>query len=322
MKKWLSMMLAVVATTAALTAHGQAFPSRPITLVVGFPPGGGVDIVARQLAEKLGDVLGQHVVVENRAGAAGNVAMDSVARAKPDGYTLLMGNLGMLCANPALYPKLTFDPAKDFAPIARVVVTPLVAVVPVALQAQSMDQFVALARSKPGALNFASGGNGNINHLAGELLKLQTRIDIQHVPYKGSAPALTDLVAGRVELLIDGGNVVQPFVQQGTVRALAVTGETRSPSFPNVPTAKEAGLPDFVIYGWQGVLAPAGTPPAVIDRIGAAIGQSLASPELRTRLAGQGTDPAFTSPAEFATFIAAERKRWTEVIGTAKIVVD
>jgi tripartite-type tricarboxylate transporter receptor subunit TctC len=325
--RWMSRVVAAAAMAFAamgfaLGAHGQAFPARPITLVVGFPPGGGVDIVARQLAEKLGDVLGQHIVVENRAGAAGNVAMDYVARAKPDGYTLLMGNLGMLCANPALYPKLAFDPAKDFTPIARVVVTPLVAVVPAALEAQTMEQLIALARGQPGALNFASGGNGNINHLAGELLKLQTGIDIQHVPYKGSAPALADLVAGRVQLLIDGGNVVQSFVQQGSVRALVVTGEARSPSFPNVPTAKEAGLPNFVIYGWQGVLAPTGTPPAVIERLNAAIGQSLASPDLRARLMGQGTDPAYTSAVDFATFIAAERKRWTEVISTAKIVVD
>ena len=303
-------------------AAAQSFPARPVTLVVGFPPGGGVDIVARQLADTLSEVLGQRVIVDNKAGAAGNVAMEYVARAKPDGYTLLMGNLGMLCANPSLYPGASFDPAKDFAPIARVVVTPLVAVVPATLPVQTMEQFIALARSKPGELNFASGGNGNINHLAGELLKMQTGVKMQHVPYKGSAPAITDLVAGRVQLLIDGANVVQPFVQQGTVRALALTGSTRSASMPNLVTAKEAGLPNFVIYGWQGVLAPTGTPPAVLERLNAAIGEALAKPELKARLSGQGTEPAFTSAAEFRDYIAAERKRWSEVITTAKIVAE
>ncbi|MEO8739881.1 MAG: tripartite tricarboxylate transporter substrate binding protein [Casimicrobiaceae bacterium] len=315
-------IVALCTLALSLSASAQTYPTRPISLVVGFPPGGGVDIVARQLAEKLQEVLGQPIVVENRAGAAGNVAMDYVARAKPDGYTLLMGNLGMLSANPALYPKLTFDPAKDFVPIARVVTTPLVIVVPASLKAQNLDEFIALARAKPDEMNFASGGNGNINHLAGELLKLQAGIQMQHVPYKGSAPALTDVVAGRDQLLIDGGNVVQAFVQQGTLRALAITGETRSSSFPNVPTAKEAGLPNFVIYGWQGVLAPAGTPAAVIDRLTAAIKQTLATPELNAKLAGQGTYPAFMPAPEFVSFIAAERKRWTEVITRAKIVAD
>jgi len=243
-------------------------------------------------------------------------------RAKPDGYTLLMGNLGMLTANPALYPKLSFDPAKDFAPIARVVVTPLVAVVPAALPAQTMAQFVALMRSKPNQLNFGSGGNGNINHLAGELLKLQTKTQIQHVPYKGSAPALADLVGGRIELMIDGGNFVQPFIKDGRARALVVTGETRSPALPDVPTAKESGLPEFVIYGWQGVLAPAGTPQAIIDRLSQDIAKGLAAPDLKNRLSAQGTEPAYLPPAEFRAYIAGEEKRWAEVIRSAKITLD
>jgi len=320
--KGIAVMVAAVAGLLAAPLHAQPFPSRPIQLVVGFPPGGGVDIVARQLAEKLSEVLGQRVVVENKAGAAGNVAMEYVARAKPDGYTLLMGNLGMLSANPALYRNLSFDPAKDFVPIARVVVTPLVAVVPAALPVKSLADFVALAKSKPGELNFGSGGNGNINHLAGELFKMQTGTKIQHIPYKGSAPALSDLVAGRIQLMIDGGNVVQPFVTAGTVRAIAMTGEQRAASAPNVPTAREAGLSDFVIYGWQGVLAPAGTPAEVIDRLNADIGKALADPALRSRLSGQGTEPAFSSAADFRAFIAAENKRWGDVVRSANITVD
>jgi tripartite-type tricarboxylate transporter receptor subunit TctC len=320
--KGIAMLVAAVAALVAAPLQAQPYPSRPIQLVVGFPPGGGVDIVARQLAEKLSEVLGQRVVVENKAGAAGNVAMEYVARAKPDGYTLLMGNLGMLSANPALYRNLSFDPAKDFAPIARVVVTPLVAVVPAALPVKSLADFIALAKSKPGELNFGSGGNGNINHLAGELLKMQTGTKIQHIPYKGSAPALSDLVAGRIQLMIDGGNVVQPFVTAGTVRAIAMTGEQRAASAPTVPTAREAGLPDFVIYGWQGVLAPAGTPADVIERLNADIGKALADPALKARLSGQGTEPAFSSAADFRAFIAAENKRWGDVVRNANITVD
>ncbi len=316
------ILLAAGVFAVAHAASAQAYPDKPIQLIVGFPPGGGVDIVARQLADKLSELLGQRIVVENKAGAAGNVAMEYVARAKPDGYTLLMGNLGMLTANPALYPKLSFDPAKDFVPVARVVVTPLVVVVPASLSAQTMADFVALMRAKPGELNFGSGGNGNINHLAGELLKLQTSTQIQHVPYKGSAPALADLVGGRIQLMIDGGNVVQPFLQDGRARALAVTGDTRSPALPNVPTAKEVGMPDFVIYGWQGVMAPTGTPQPIIDRLTREIAKALASTDLKTRLSAQGTEPAYLPPAEFQAYIAAEAKRWAEVIRTAKITVD
>ncbi|MDQ6620560.1 MAG: tripartite tricarboxylate transporter substrate binding protein [Pseudomonadota bacterium] len=303
-------------------AYAQPYPSHPVQLVVGFPPGGGVDIVARQLAEVLSQQLGQQVMVDNKAGAAGNIAMEYVARAKPDGYTLLMGNLGMLSANPALYPKLSFDPAKDFVPIARVVVTPLIIGVPAALPAKTLTEFIALAKSKPGEFNFGSGGTGNINHLAGELFQMQTGTRIQHVPYKGSAPAMTDLVGGRIQMVIDGANVVQPFATAGNVRALAITGEARAPSLPDLPTAKEAGLPDFVIYGWQGVLAPAGTSPALVAQLNAAIGKALADPALKARLSGQGTEPAFTSAAQFREFITAEQKRWSDVIRTARITVD
>ena len=320
-----SVAVAAIAAAAALLpqpASAQPYPSRPVTLVVGFPPGGGVDIVARQLAERLGAELGTRVVVENKAGAAGNVAMEFVARAAPDGYTLLMGNLGMLAANPALYPKLAFDPAKDFVPIARVVVTPLVAVVPAALPAKTMAEFIALARAKPGEINFGSGGNGNINHLAPELLAMSTGTKMQHVPYKGSAPALADLAGGRIQLMIDGGNVVQPFVKDGRARALMLTGESRSAAMPDVPTAKEAGVPELVVYGWQGVLAPAGTPQAILDRLSAGVGKALASPELASRLSSQGTEPAYQDAAAFRAFIAAETRRWGDVVRAAKITID
>ena len=318
----LRYFLGAALCAAVQVGSAQTFPERPIQLIVGFPPGGGVDIVARQLADKLSAALGQRVVVENKAGAAGNVAMEFVARAKPDGYTLLMGNLGMLSANAALYAKLSFDPAKDFVPVARVVVTPLVAVVPATLPATTTAQFLALARAKPGELNFGSGGNGNINHLAGELLKLQTGTLIQHIPYSGSAPALADLVPGRIQLMIDGGNVVQPFVRDGRARALFVTGDQRSPGLPDVPTAKESGMPEYVIYGWQGILAPTGTSIVTIELLSQAVNKVLAMPDLKARLTGQGTEPAYMPPTEFRNYIAAEQKRWSEVIRSANIKLD
>jgi tripartite-type tricarboxylate transporter receptor subunit TctC len=320
--KFLTSILTAALIAAAPAIHAQAYPDRPVTLIVGFPPGGGVDIVARQLAETLSDSLGQRVVVENRAGAAGNIAMEYVARAKPDGYTLLMGNLGMLTANPVLYPKLSFDASKDFAPVARVVVTPLLAAVPINLPAQNVQQLIAMAKAKPNEMSFGSGGNGNINHLAGELLKLQTGTQIKHVPYKGSAQALTDLMGGHIQLVIDGFNVVQPSVASGKARAIAITSDTRSPAMPHVPTMKEAGLGDLVVYGWQGVLAPASTPSAIIEKLTQEVAKALANPALKARLSGQGTEPSYLNPAQFRSYITGEQARWANVISSAKITLD
>jgi len=318
----LTALTSALLMSAAPAVHAQAFPDRPITLIAGFPPGGGVDIVARQLADTLSTQLGQRVVVDNKAGAAGNIAMDYVAHAKPDGYTLMMGNLGMLAANPVLYPKLGFDASKDFAPIARLVVTPLLAAVPASLPVKSMPEFLALAKRKPGELNFGSGGTGNINHLAGELLKLQTGAQIVHVPYKGSAPSLAALMAGEVQLVIDGFNVVQPAVAGGRARAVGLTGEQRSPALPDVPTFKEQGLPEMVVYGWQGVFAPAGTPQPVIDKLSREVAKALAEPGLKGRLSAQGTEPAYQDPAQFKAYIGAEQARWAKVIKTANIKME
>ena len=318
----LRYFLGAALCAAVQFGSAQTFPERPIQLIVGFPPGGGVDIVARQLAETLSDSLGQRVVVENRAGAAGNIAMEYVARAKPDGYTLLMGNLGMLTANPVLYPKLSFDASKDFAPVARVVVTPLLAAVPINLPAQNVQQLIAMAKAKPNEMSFGSGGNGNINHLAGELLKLQTGTQIKHVPYKGSAQALTDLMGGHIQLVIDGFNVVQPSVASGKARAIAITSDTRSPAMPHVPTMKEAGLGDLVVYGWQGVLAPASTPSAIIEKLTQEVAKALANPALKARLSGQGTEPSYLNPAQFRSYITGEQARWANVISSAKITLD
>ncbi|OZI23824.1 hypothetical protein CAL26_10430 [Bordetella genomosp. 9] len=303
-------------------ALAQTYPDHPITLVVGFPPGGGVDLVARPLAERLSKQLGQPVIVENRGGAAGNIAMDYVARARPDGYTLMIGNLGMLSANPLLYPNLNFNVAKSFAPVARLVVTPLLAAVPAKLPVTSMKQFVDLAKQEPGKMFFGSGGTGNINHLAVELLKMQTGAQITHVPYKGSAPALTALVADEVQLVVDGLNILLPQVKGGMARALAVTGEKRAPALPDVPTMKEAGFPGMTVYGWQGLFVPAGTPQAIVDKLTGEVEKALTDPALAQRLSEQGTDPAFQNAADFQNYITAEQERWGKVIKTANIKVE
>ena len=319
--------LAAALTAASLLGLGAPvmaddYPSRPITLVVGFPPGGGVDMVARQLAPELEKRLGQRIIVENRPGAAATNAMVHVSRAAADGYTLLMGNVGMLAAKPALYPKLPFDTARDFQPVARVVVTPLVAVVPTAVPAKTLDELVKLTKEAGSSFNFGSGGTGDVNHLAGELFKLQSGAQMQHVPYKGSAPAHVDLAGGRIQLMIDGENIVQANVRDGRTRALAITGEKRSASLPEVPTVAEAGFPDLVVYGWQGVMVPAGTPAAIVARLSAAVGQVLSDPGLAERLTKQGTSPAYLDTAAFQAYIDREAKRWADVIRSAKITVE
>ncbi len=309
-------------TLVAAPALGQPYPDKPITLIVGFPPGGGVDMVARQLADRLGKQLKQQVIVENRAGAAGNIAMEYISHARPDGYVLLMGNVGMLTANPLLYPKQAADAVKKLMPVARLVVTPLLAAVPSKAPASNIKQFIELAKSKPNAMFFGSGGSGNINHLAVELLKIQTGIPLTHVPYKGSAPSLTALAANEVQLVVDGVNVVLPQVTGGRARALAITGEKRTPALPEVPTMKEAGYPDLTIYGWQGLFAPAGTPQSVINTLTREVDKALANPDLASRFVKQGTDPAYQNPEEFQKYIASEQARWAKVIRKANIKIE
>ncbi len=325
-----SAVLAVGLLASALTlalgpvapAAAQGYPDRPLTLVVGFPPGGGVDIVARQLAPVLEKTLNQRIVVENRPGAAGNNAMVHVSRAAPDGYTVMMGNLGMLAAKPALFKQLPFDTARDFMPVARLVVTPLVAVVPAELKARTAADLVALSKQTAGGLNFGSGGIGDVNHLAGELLKLRTGAHLTHVPYKGSAPAHVDLAGGQIQLMIDGENIVQANLRAGKTRALFITAARRSAAMPDVPTAAEAGLADLEIHGWQGVLVPAGTPAPVVEKLSSAVRTALADPELSRRLAEQGTAPAYLDGPAFGGYIRNEAQRWAEVIGKAGIKVE
>jgi tripartite-type tricarboxylate transporter receptor subunit TctC len=318
----MSKLILIACLALSFGLQAQEFPSRPVRIIVPFAPGGVADNSARVVAEPLGVRLGQQVIVENRPGASGNIGTQQAAQAAPDGYTLMMGNVGMLAAKPALYPKLPFDTARDFLPVARVVVTPLVAVVPTSVPAKTLQEFVKLTKDGDGSFNFGSGGTGDVNHLAGELFKLQSGARMQHIPYKGSAPAHVDLAGSRIQLMIDGENIVQANLRDGRTRALAITGEKRSAALPDVPTVAQAGFPDLVVYGWQGVMVPAGTPDAIIARLSSAIGQVLSEPGLSDRLSKQGTSPAYLDTAAFKTYIDSEAKRWAEVIRSANITVE
>ncbi|GGH24205.1 hypothetical protein GCM10007036_30440 [Alsobacter metallidurans] len=309
-----NLFAAILLLASGAAAVADTYPSKPITLVVGFAPGGGVDVVARQLAEQLSKQMGQRVTVLNKAGAGGNIAAETVAKAEPDGYTLLAENLGIVSINPYLYDMKSFDPEKDFAHIARTVVTPLLIAVPKTSPAKTVADFIALAKEKPGALNYGSGGVGNINHLAVELFASREGVKLQHVPFRGSAPAINELVAGRIDLIVDGVNLVQPFAESGDIRALALTGAARSNTAPDVPTAAEAGVKDFVVLGWQGLAAPAGTPREVLARLDAEVRAALGDPVLANVLSKQGTDPAYLGPDAYASFIAAEKQRWKTVV--------
>ena len=280
----LRVLLAGLLAFAALAAVGAAaaadYPNRPVTIVVGFPPGGASDIMARILTAKLGSVLGQPFIVDNRPGAGGNVGGEFVAHAAPDGYTLLLGNNAILATNVSLYSKIGFDPEKDFAPISLIGTQANVLVVNNDVKAHSLAELIALAKANPGKLNFASSGYGLAAHLAGELFKAQAHIDIVHVPYKGSAPALEDVIAGREQMMFATTSGVMGFLKNGQVRALAVTTLKRTPSLPDVPTMDEAGLPGFEATTWHGLVAPAGTPPAIVAALNKAIAATLKDPDI------------------------------------------
>ncbi|OZI71261.1 Bug family tripartite tricarboxylate transporter substrate binding protein [Bordetella genomosp. 12] len=324
MKRLITGVLAACAfATLAPQAVAKPWPEEhPITIVVGFPAGSGLDVVTRQISDQLARKLGQSIVVENRAGAGGNISAEWVTRARPDGYTFLMTNLGVLAASPALYQNLSFDPAKDLDPVARVATSQLVAVTSPELQAKDTKAFLALAKANPGNYTYASGGNGAIQQLGTEMLKQQAGIDLRHVPYKGGAAAIPDLISNRVSLLIDGFSVTGPLIKTGKLRPLFTPSEQRNAQYPDVPTSAEVGLPDMLIYGWQGVLAPKGTSPEVIEKVSKALEEVLASPELKQRLEAQGAEAAYMNSADFAAFVAQERKRWGDLIQQAGITTN
>ncbi len=300
----------------------QPYPSKPIHLVVPFPPGGPTDIVGRMVAQKLSDGVGQNVVVENRPGAGGTVGSASVAKAAPDGYTLLYGSTSTLAIAPSLYKNLSYDPQKAFAPISLVSSGPIIIAVNEKVPARTLKEFIALAKSSPGKLAYGSGGNGTPPHLAGELFKTVGGVDLLHVPYKGGGPAITDVAAGQVQAIFEGQVALMPHFQSGRVRPLAITGAKRSPALPDVPTATEAGLPKYDANFWSGVVAPAGTPPEVIARLNSALVKALGSAEVRDTLTKQGLEPAGNAPREFAEHIRAEAQKWAAVVKASGAKVD
>ncbi len=312
----LAIVLAGLLTFASFAGAAAAagYPDRPITIVVGFPPGGASDIMARILTAKLGSVLGQPFVVDNRPGAGGNVAGEYVAHAAPDGYTLLLGNNAILATNVSLYSKIGFDPEKDFAPISLIGTQANVLVVNNDVKAHSLAELIALAKANPGKLNFASSGYGLAAHLAGELFKAQAHIDIVHVPYKGSAPALEDVIAGQDQMMFATTSGVMGFLKNGQVRALAVTTLKRTPILPDIPTMDEAGLPGFEATTWHGLVAPAGTPPQIIAALNKAVAATLKDPDIEHKLAGLGIDIAPDTPDQFAAYIKLEIPKWAAVI--------
>ena len=323
------LLLTAAAAIAALAgapparAQGAAaeWPSRPVRLVSPFPPGGAADLTARIMAEELTGVLRQAVFVENRVGVGGSVGTEFAARSVPDGYTFVLASTGPFAINPGLFP-LNIDPSRDLAPVAMVAVVPSIFVVHPGVPARTMGELLALARAEPGRLSYASGGNGTAQHLFGELLKRMAGVDIQHIPYRGGGPAMTDTIAGRVQILCDTLPLSLPHVREGRVRAVAVTTASRHPALPEVPTVAESGVPGYEAVGWYGIAAPAQTPAPVVERMNREVNALLARPALRDRLAGQGADPTPMTPAEFGALIARDRDRWTRLIREAGIRPD
>jgi len=312
---------ALLALAGVAVAQG-AYPGRPVTLVVPFPPGGGTDTGARIVAQKLGAKWGQTVIVENKGGAAGMIGADMVAKAKPDGYTLLMGNIGTQAINPGLYKKMPYDAATAFVPITLVAELPLAMMVNPAVPAKTAREFIALAKREPGKLSYSSSGAGGAPHLAAEMFKEATATFIVHVPYRGGGPAIGDLIAGHVQLSFMTVLEASGHIKAGKLRALAVTGSQRVPALPEVPTLAEAALPGFNSISWIGVLAPAGTPKEIVDKVASDVHEVLASDDVKLKLIELGAVPAGTTPAQFQALIASDRKRYEQVIKDKKISVD
>ena len=304
----------LVALLVSQAAQAQAWPNRPVRFLVPFAAGAGInDIMARLVGQHLGAGLGQPVVIENRAGSGGIAGTEAAAKAAPDGYTFLMTNVSLI-TSAYLYSKLSYDPQKDLVPVTLVATSPLLLVVNPAVPARSVQEFVAYAKAHPGKLNFGSGGVGSTPHLAVELFKSAAGFDAVHVPYKGGAPALNDLIGGQISFMIENMPGTMPFVKQGKLRALAITSTQRSPLEPTLPTMVESGVPGYEVVGWQGLFAVAGTPHEIVARLQAEVAKVLRLPEVRERLAGLGADGVGSTPEEFAAFVRAEHARWGKVI--------
>jgi tripartite-type tricarboxylate transporter receptor subunit TctC len=299
-------------------ASAASWPSKPIRLIVPFPPAGSTDILAREIAQKLQDALGQPIVVENKPGAGGSIGSAEAARAAPDGHTLLMGHIGTLAINPSLYPNLAYDPRKSFAPVALMARVPNALVVNPQVAAKDVKELIALAKSKPGQLRYASGGNGSAAHVAMEYFKLKAGVDIIHVPYKGAVPAVTDVIGGQVEMIMTGIPPVLQHVKSGKLRALGVSSRTPVSSLPGVPAIASV-VPDFEAVQWYGIVAPAGTPADIVQRLNAEINRALASESMKAKLEAEGAEPSPVTPAAFGSLIASEIGRWKPVVERANM---
>ena len=306
----------------AAVVHAQAFPSKPVRIVVGFPAGGPLDQHARLLSDKLQTVLGQPVVMDYKAGAGGTVGAQEVMRAPPDGHTIMLANTGVMVINPALYSRLPYATLKDFVPVARTAMQPLALLVNPSVPAKNLQEFMAYAKSRPGQVNFGSAGNGGISHLVPEMFKTATGLFMVHIPYRGSAPAFTDLMGGQVQFMAESIPQAASYHKQGKVRALAVTSKERNPALPEVPTVIESGIKGFEVVGFYGFLAPAGTPKGVVNKLSEAFGQVLQMPDVRNRMVSQGADPAFLGADDFARFLAAEMPRWADVVKKSGAKLD
>jgi tripartite-type tricarboxylate transporter receptor subunit TctC len=315
---FLSLCLCVV----SLGAAAQTYPSKPIRFVVPYPAGGPLDTVARLLGQKVSENTRQPVIVDNKPGAGGNIGADAVAKAPPDGYTILMGAVATHAINPTLYASMPYDAARDFAPVTQVASTPNVLVVNPSLPVSNVREFIAYAKAHPGKLNFGSGSTGSAGHLAGELFKAMAGVDMTHVPYKGAAPAMNDLIGGQIQLMFDNLASSLAQVRAGKVKALAVTTAKRSALAPELPTIAESGLPAFDINTWFGIFVPAGTPREVVERLHAEFARALAAPDLREKMLNLGAEPVGSKPEEFAAYIRAEADKYARVIRASGAKAD
>jgi tripartite-type tricarboxylate transporter receptor subunit TctC len=316
-------ILLLLAGCALGAAQAQDYPSRPVRMVVGFPPGGGTDIVARILAPRMSELLGQPIVIDNRPGATGTVAAGQVARSSPDGYTLMMGHVSVNAIAPSLFSNLSYDVLKDFAPVAIAAAVPHFVVVHPSLPVTSLRELVAYLKQQPGKLSFPSAGNGSMPHLAGEIFKSLAGVQVVHVPYKGSGQSMQDLLGGQHLVAFDTMAASSPHVRSGKLRALAVSSATRVQSFAEVPTAVEAGLPGYVVITWYGVFAPAGTPTAIVNRLHADTVKAMQTPDTRSKLEGIGADGTVSrSPEEFAALVRADTARYAKIVKDIGLKID
>ena len=319
--RFIALHFSFVCGILAMEAHAQGYPVKPVRWIVAFAPGGGADNLARTLQAALSDALGQTVVIDNRGGGGGTIGTEMTARAAPDGYTILLIATGHT-VNASLFPRLPYDPMRDFTTVSLVASQSNILAVHPSIAVKSVKDLVELARAKPGMLNFASGGNGSTPHLSGELLRIIARIDLTHIPYKGSGPAVMDLLSGHVQMMFVGPIAIEPHVKAGRLRALAIADKRRMSILPDVPTMTEAGFPGIETGTWYGILAPAFTPQTVVNRLHGAVIAALALPDTKTRLLAQGVDIIGSSPAEFGQYLGDEIAKWRKVVREAKIRVD